>query len=119
MIDFVSKAIAVCIYHLNCILLIVFLFCFAREYICMKFLGSSSCDYCDQNTYATTNMVKGQCSTTASCYNGQCWAYCSDSLSSGSWCYTTRGKSQNGQYVSCTRDSQCNPCWNCAGSCGV
>ena len=80
--------------------------------------GDGSCDNCDQNQWATANMKSGHCSTTASCFEGKCWAYCGSNLAGGTWCYTSKLGPRSGQYVSCTRDSQCNPCWSCVGGCG-
>ena len=60
-----------------------------------------------------------ECSQTAGCQRGYCWAWCGVSLSGGEWCYTTRTYSQSFNYVSCNSDSDCDPCWKCAGSCTV
>lgn len=81
--------------------------------------GENCCDNCKQNKWATANMKTGHCSTKAGCYNGQCWAYCGPYFSRGPWCYTTKVEPQSKQYVKCTDDSECNPCWACAGDCGV
>ncbi|CAI6343567.1 unnamed protein product [Macrosiphum euphorbiae] len=48
------------------------------------------------------------------CHNNYCFAYCSIG---NQWCYTTKSYSQSFDYVSCTRDDECNGCWKCAGSC--
>ena len=58
-----------------------------------------------------------ECSQKAGCHKGYCWAWCGVSLSGGEWCYTTRTYSQSFNYVSCNSDSDCDPCWKCAGSC--
>lgn len=58
--------------------------------------------------------------TRGGCSKGYCWAYCHAVLGhEREWCYTTRGSSQNYQYVSCSRDEDCDKCWKCAGSCAV
>lgn len=75
-------------------------------------------DYNRANPYVVRNMANGVCSTRASCYKGYCWAYCGASMSSGTWCYTTKTFSQSKAYVKCTKNSECNPCWNCAVGCG-
>ncbi|XP_008180795.1 uncharacterized protein LOC100168737 [Acyrthosiphon pisum] len=48
------------------------------------------------------------------CHKNYCWSYCS---LGNQWCYTTKTYSQSFEYVSCTRDDECNGCWKCAGSC--
>lgn len=53
------------------------------------------------------------------CLNGRCWSYCGVSLTGGEWCYTTKGYSQDFNYVSCSNADDCNGCWKCAGSCTV
>ena len=80
---------------------------------------NSTIDYDHANPYVQENMSRGLCSTTSYCYKGQCWAYCGADLAAGSWCYTTKKQSQSKEYVSCTKNSECNPCWNCAGACGT
>lgn len=55
--------------------------------------------------------------TTPGCYNGYCWAYCGSVKNPKDWCYTTRGERYDSSYVKCTKDSECDGCWNCAGSC--
>lgn len=59
------------------------------------------------------------------CHKGYCWARCIGALggtatpkdSHQEWCYTTKGYSQDFQYVGCQQDSDCDGCWKCAGSC--
>jgi len=52
------------------------------------------------------------------CHNGYCWSGCEATIFIGSeWCYTTRGNSQDNQYVKCSKKEDCQPAWNCAGSC--
>ncbi|OXA48685.1 Allergen Tha p 2 [Folsomia candida] len=65
------------------------------------------------------SIYPGDCSVFG-CHKKLCWAYCGLSYTSGEWCYTTRGvQSQNGEYVSCNMDSECNGCWKCAGPCAI
>lgn len=61
----------------------------------------------------------GKCSEIYGCWKGYCWTYCGLSLSRGDWCYTTKTYSQSFDYVECSADSDCDPCWKCAGSCTV
>ncbi|XP_031626819.1 allergen Tha p 2-like [Contarinia nasturtii] len=58
-----------------------------------------------------------ECAAKAGCHKGYCWTWCGASLTGGEWCYTTRAHSQSFQYVGCSSDSECDPCWKCAGSC--
>ena len=61
------------------------------------------------------------------CYKGYCWARCRGFMytfafplmgfKDQEWCYTTKGYSQDFQYVSCKEDSECGCTWKCAGSC--
>lgn len=54
------------------------------------------------------------------CHKGYCWAYCHAVLGNErEWCYTTRGSSQDYNYVGCSRDSDCDGCWKCAGACSI
>lgn len=60
------------------------------------------------------------------CSKGYCWSNCAGfgqmtvtSLFTHDWCYTTRGRSQDYNYVRCESKSDCDPCWKCAGSCTV
>lgn len=53
------------------------------------------------------------------CYKGYCWAWCSAILHSLEWCWTTKGSTGDRRYVCCTEDSQCDPCWHCAGACSI
>lgn len=52
------------------------------------------------------------------CLNGMCWTNCGPRLDKGDWCYTTKNitavprKSTN-----CFINTDCNPCWSCAGVC--
>lgn len=61
----------------------------------------------------------GICSPEAGCHKGRCWAYCGLLFRGGEWCYTTRGNTFSGNYVSCTNDSECDRCWKCGGACTV
>lgn len=54
------------------------------------------------------------------CHKGYCWAYCNATgLGLKEWCYTTKGSSQDYNYVKCTKLSECAPHWKCAGPCTV
>lgn len=59
-----------------------------------------------------------QCSAKNEC---RCWAYCYGALSAKNteWCYTTKGRSQDYNYVQCSGPQDCNGCWSCAGPCTV
>ncbi|KAH7044361.1 hypothetical protein BKA57DRAFT_469414 [Linnemannia elongata] len=48
------------------------------------------------------------------CHNGLCWSHCTMG-----WCYTTKGYSQDRQYVPCEWSTECSPDWSCAGPCTV
>ncbi|VVC32110.1 Hypothetical protein CINCED_3A016102 [Cinara cedri] len=48
------------------------------------------------------------------CHKNYCWSYCS---LGNQWCYTTKTYSQSYNYVSCTKDEDCNGCWKCGGPC--
>ena len=50
------------------------------------------------------------------CYNGKCWSYCSFG---SNWCYTTKGHTQDYNYVYCGKDRECMPDWHCAGPCTI
>lgn len=63
--------------------------------------------------------ASGSCAKEAGCHNGYCWTYCGLSLSTGDWCYTTKSYSYSRDYVTCTHDSQCDPCWKCGGLCAL
>lgn len=61
-----------------------------------------------------------ECSETAGCHNGYCWAWCGVSLSDGEWCYTSKNNyTQSHEYVECKEDSECNRCWKCGGPCAL
>merc|ERR1712079_509247 len=56
------------------------------------------------------------------CWKGYCWARCENGFACYSgqgcpWCYTTKGYSQDFNYVSCNYDGDCDRDWRCAGSC--
>ncbi|OAQ29354.1 hypothetical protein K457DRAFT_125842 [Linnemannia elongata AG-77] len=55
------------------------------------------------------------------CHKGYCWAGCASGVpfAFNEWCYTTRGRSQDYNYVSCSNDNECSMDWRCAGSCTV
>ena len=55
------------------------------------------------------------------CWYGKCYSYCSltdpHTCGGSTWCYTTKGKSQDGNKVPCKKDSECCGYWACAGTC--
>ncbi|KAI9241275.1 MAG: hypothetical protein BYD32DRAFT_77782 [Podila humilis] len=54
------------------------------------------------------------------CHKGYCWAGCvAVSPFGGEWCYTTKGYSQDYQYVKCSSADECNSNWKCAGPCAL
>lgn len=55
--------------------------------------------------------------TTPGCYNGYCWAYCGSKNRPRDWCYTTKGVRHDKGYITCSKESDCDGCWNCATSC--
>lgn len=62
------------------------------------------------------------CVTSGGCWKGYCWAHClaiGNLVVANEWCYTTKSYSQSYEYVTCSSDSECDLCWNCAGSCTV
>lgn len=50
------------------------------------------------------------------CYKGYCWSWCSDQ-SSGMWCYTTKGRKNDQNWVGCTSPADCDENWQCANEC--
>lgn len=68
---------------------------------------------------AIGSATSNSCGTEAGCHKGKCWTWCGLSLSSGEWCYTTKGKTWDGGYISCSDDWQCGKCWKCAGACAL
>lgn len=62
-----------------------------------------------------------KCAEKAGCHKEKkrCWAYCGLDLKKMDWCYTTKGLTLSLDYVPCTRDSECNACWRCAGTCSI
>lgn len=58
------------------------------------------------------------CGYNNKCY---CWARCLGALGTDArgkeWCWTTKGRSQDYNYVECAGPSDCNGCWKCAGAC--
>lgn len=73
----------------------------------------------NSNLTRVDRAAKG-CNDRGGCYNGKCWAGC-DAVLFGDkeWCYTTKGNSQDYQYIGCSRDHECSKCWKCAGACSV
>lgn len=58
------------------------------------------------------------------CHKGYCWSYCSGAGTllfgmTKEWCYTTKGRSQDRQYIKCTSNDECDACWRCAGPCSL
>ncbi|KAG2218768.1 hypothetical protein INT45_012988 [Circinella minor] len=59
------------------------------------------------------------------CYDGYCWSEClgfghvANVVALNEWCYTTKGRSQDFNYVRCTTDEECCPSWSCAGACAA
>lgn len=54
------------------------------------------------------------------CYKGYCWSECTGAgWPFYEWCYTTRGSSQDYNYVKCNKNVKCKSSWNCAGSCTI
>ncbi|CAO3640669.1 unnamed protein product [Cunninghamella echinulata] len=55
------------------------------------------------------------------CWKGRCWSHCAGAgtFLSGvdEWCYTTRGSSQDYNYVYCNSNNDCDNTWHCAGPC--
>lgn len=63
--------------------------------------------------------IKGKCANKGGCHKGYCWSKCRATGIGGEWCYNTKGRSQDYKYVKCSRDSECDKCWKCAGSCTI
>ena len=57
------------------------------------------------------------------CHKGYCWSRCKAlGLGLYEWCYTTRAHTFSYHYIPCSHEgmeSQCSPCWNCAGPCSI
>lgn len=58
------------------------------------------------------------------CHKGYCWTSCTGAGAyiagdNKEWCYTTKGRSQDYQYVKCSRDRGCISTWKCAGPCSL
>lgn len=75
------------------------------------------------SAFPVRSEIRGQnptsCARKWGCYQGYCWAGCDATAVNNEWCYTTRGYSQDYQYIRCSRDSECSDCWACAGACTV
>lgn len=65
------------------------------------------------------DVITGKCAYYAGCKKGYCWTPCKAVGIFFEWCYSTKGSSQDYQYVKCSSDSECNKCWKCAGPCSV
>lgn len=59
------------------------------------------------------------------CHKGYCWTKCDGAgnvwtaFHGLEWCWTTKGGSQDFQYVTCNSNADCDRIWNCASSCTV
>jgi len=54
------------------------------------------------------------------CHKGYCWTRCyATEPWLREWCYTTKGYSQDFNYVKCNVGDDCCRCWKCAGACTV
>lgn len=62
------------------------------------------------------------------CHKGYCWSRCAGGARIfGSvardgiyeWCYTTKGRSQDRGYVTCSKKEDCCNTWSCAGPCAA
>ncbi|KAJ8652040.1 hypothetical protein O0I10_012349 [Lichtheimia ornata] len=60
------------------------------------------------------------------CHKGSCWSRCAGAgraaksyLNLYEWCYTTKGSSQDYNYVSCEKNEDCCSTWSCAGPCAA
>lgn len=62
-----------------------------------------------------------RCAKKTGCHKGYCWAWCGTSLSGtfGEWCYTTKSFSKSFRHVACKKNTDCDPCWKCAGLCHI
>lgn len=67
-------------------------------------------------TVIATVIVIQPVSAQSGCYKGYCWSWCGDQ-SSGSWCYTTRGRKNDENWVGCGSPADCNENWQCASTC--
>ncbi|KAH7033829.1 hypothetical protein BKA57DRAFT_510561 [Linnemannia elongata] len=71
---------------------------------------SSAAPSCGSRTSSTQARFASHLGPSAGgCFKGYCWATCDMG-----WCYTTMGKSQDGNYVECEEDGECDKRWNCA-----
>ncbi|KAF9574974.1 hypothetical protein EC968_004734 [Mortierella alpina] len=56
------------------------------------------------------------------CSKGYCWSGCSSFgllPINTEWCWTTRGSSQDRNYVRCSSDDECSNDWHCGGPCAA
>lgn len=57
------------------------------------------------------------------CKNDKCWSRCVGFAAIFpyiyEWCYTTKGRSQDYNYIKCSSESDCDPCWKCGGPCSA
>lgn len=58
------------------------------------------------------------------CHKGYCWSYCTAAGTvlfgiKNEWCYTTKGSTQDRNYIKCSSSSDCDACWKCGGPCAL
>lgn len=53
------------------------------------------------------------------CRKERCWSSCSATIFPNEWCYTTKGRSQDYNYVKCEYTGDCEYYWKCAGPCSI
>lgn len=72
-----------------------------------------------QERMATLKRRVIECSTNNfGCFASRCWSNCGPRLTAADWCFTTNDtNTKNIQYIKCTRNSDCQPCWHCGGVC--
>ena len=70
----------------------------------------------------------GKKGETYGCHKGYCWTKCIGGeltpffgrlVAGTEWCWTTKGPSQDFQYVRCNNDDDCCQYWHCASSCTI
>lgn len=62
------------------------------------------------------------------CHRGYCWSRCAGFARTfgtaardafKEWCWTTKGRSQDYNYVTCSKKEDCCGTWSCAGTCAA
>lgn len=60
------------------------------------------------------------------CEKGYCWSRCAGAgraaksfINLYEWCYTTKGSSQDRNYVTCDKKEDCCSTWSCGGPCAA